>query len=60
MRVRFRHNLQRHPYTAQQVLQQLRLQGYGGGYSILKEFVRRVRPGRHPALLRLEFFRAVP
>ena len=47
--------LQRHPYTAQQILQQLRTQGYGGGYSILKEFVRQVRPVRHPAFLRLEF-----
>jgi transposase len=46
--------LQRHPYTAQQILQQLRPQGYAGGYSILKEFVRQVRPVRHPAFLRLE------
>jgi transposase len=47
--------LQRHPYTAQQILQQLRTQGYAGGYSILKDFVRQVRPVRHPAFLRLEF-----
>ena len=47
--------LQRHPYTAQQVLQQLRTQGYAGGYSILKEFVREVRPVRKPAYLMLEF-----
>jgi transposase len=43
--------LARHPYTAQQILQQLREQGYAGGYSILKEFVRHVRPPRKPAYL---------
>ena len=47
--------LERHPYTAQQVLQDLRTKGYAGGYSILKEFVRRVRPVRKPAFLMLEF-----
>ena len=47
--------LARHPYTAQQLLQQLRAQGYTGGYSILKEFVRQVRPARQPAYLMLEF-----
>ena len=47
--------LERHPYTAQQLLQQLRQQGYTGGYSILKEFVRQVRPVRKPAYLMLEF-----
>jgi transposase len=47
--------LERHPYTAQQILQQVRDQGYAGGYSILKEFVRHVRPPRKPAYLMLEF-----
>ncbi len=47
--------LERHPYTAQQLLQQLQTQGYTGGYSILKEFVRLVRPVRKPAFLMLEF-----
>ena len=47
--------VERHPYTAQQVLQQLRQQGYTGGYSILKDFVRQVRPVRKPAHLMLEF-----
>jgi transposase len=36
-------------------LQQLKTQGYAGGYSILKEFVRLVRPVRKPAFLMLEF-----
>jgi len=47
--------LERHPYTAQQILQQLRQQGYAGGYSILKELVRQVRPPRKPAFLMLDF-----
>ena len=47
--------LERHPYTAQQILQQLRQQGYAGGYSILKEFVHQVRPPRKPAFLMLDF-----
>ena len=47
--------LERHPYSAQQLLQQLKTQGYTGGYSILKDFVRRVRPVRKPAFLMLEF-----
>ena len=47
--------LERHPYTAQQLLQQLRAQGYAGGYTILKDFVRQVRPVRKPAFLMLDF-----
>lgn len=47
--------LERHAYTAQQVFQEIKTQKYGGGYSILKEFVRRVRPVRKPAYLTLEF-----
>ena len=33
-----------HPYTAQQIFQQLQPRGYEGSYSILKRFVRQVRP----------------
>lgn len=47
--------LERHRYTAQQVLQEIKTKGYAGGYSILKEFVGRVRPVRKPAFLMLEF-----
>jgi transposase len=42
-------------YTAQQILQEVRTHGYQGGYSILKEFVRVVRPVRKPAYLTLQF-----
>jgi len=47
--------LDRHPYTAQQIFQQLQQQGYAGGYTILKDYVRLVRPVRKPAYLLLEF-----
>ena len=36
-------------------MQQLREQGYAGGYSIRKEFVRRMRPGRPQTFLTLRF-----
>jgi len=44
-----------HPFTGQQLLQRLRQAGYQGGYSILKEYVRQVRPPSHPAFLSLRF-----
>ncbi len=47
--------LETHPYTAAQLLARLREQGYVGGYSILKDFVRRVRPRHAPAFLTLHF-----
>jgi transposase len=47
--------LERHRYTAQQVLQEIKAKGYTGGYSILKEFIALVRPVRKPAFLMLDF-----
>jgi transposase len=47
--------LERHPYTAQQILQRVREQGFAGGYTIVKDFVRQVRPVRKPAFLMLDF-----
>lgn len=47
--------LHQHPYSARQLLQHLQQQGYTGGYSILKEFVRRVRPRPQAAFLTLHF-----
>jgi transposase len=44
-----------HPYTAQQLFQQLQPRGYAGSYSILKRFVRQVRPKAHSAFLTLQF-----
>jgi transposase/DUF971 family protein len=46
--------LEKHPYTAAQLLVRLREAGYDGGYSILKEFIRTVRP-EPAAFLTLQF-----
>ena len=47
--------LERHPYSAQQVFQQITEQGYVGGYTTVKEYVRKVRPRPRKAFLKLVF-----
>jgi len=47
--------LERHDYSAQQIFQQMRERGYEGGHTILKDFVRQVRPKHRPAFLTLHF-----
>lgn len=47
--------LEKYPYSAAQVLQRLRQRGFDGGYSIVKAYVRAVRPRRQPAFLKLAF-----
>jgi transposase len=47
--------LEKYPYSAAQILQRLREQGFDGGYSIVKDYVRTVRPKRQPAFLKLAF-----
>src|SRR5262245_42664325 len=47
--------LEKYPYSAAQVLQRLREQGFAGGYSTVKAYVRTVRPTRPPAFLKLAF-----
>lgn len=47
--------LEKYPYSAAQVMQRISAQGYGGGYSIVKDYVRTVRPRRQPAFLKLAF-----
>jgi len=47
--------LEKYPYSAAQVLQRLRQQGFDGGYSIVKAYVRKVRPTRQTAFLKLAF-----
>ncbi len=44
-----------HPFTAMQVWHKLKEQGYDGGYSIVKDYVRRIRPNRTEAFLTLKF-----
>ncbi|WP_233248510.1 hypothetical protein [Desulfonatronum sp. SC1] len=47
--------LEDHPYTAVQILNRIKNEGYVGGYSILKDYVRKVRPKRTKAFLKLNF-----
>lgn len=48
--------LEHHPYSATQIYQRLRAdEGYTGGFSIVKDYVKTVRPVRHPAFLSLAF-----
>jgi transposase len=44
-----------HRYSAAQILQRLREMGFDGGYSIVKDYVRNVRPRHCPAFLTLSF-----
>ena len=47
--------LERYPYTATQIFQTIREDGFDGGYTIVKEYVRKVRPRRGKAFLKLTF-----
>lgn len=47
--------LESHPFTAAQILLRIREQGYAGGYSIVKDYVRAIRPSKRPAYLTLAF-----
>lgn len=47
--------IEAYPLTAMQVWHKVKEQGYDGGYSILKEYVRRIRPKRTEAFLTLKF-----
>jgi transposase len=47
--------LEKHPYTATQIFQQLQEQGYKGSYTTVKRFVNKVRPKRSTAYLKLSF-----
>jgi transposase len=47
--------LEAHPYTATQIFQRLGQDGYTGGITIVKQYVRKVRPPRAKAFLTLSF-----
>ena len=47
--------LQHHDYSAVQVMQKIQEEGYNGGYTILKEYIRMIRPPSKPAFLMLSF-----
>lgn len=47
--------LEAHPYTAAQIFQRLTEDDFDGGYTIVKEYVRKVRPPKIKAFLKLSF-----
>jgi len=47
--------LEAHAFTAAQILVRIREQGFDGGYSIVKDYVRAIRPPKRPAYLTLAF-----
>jgi transposase len=47
--------LDAHPYSVQQIFQRLREAGFDGGYTIVRDYVSRIRPPRHEAFLKLAF-----
>ncbi len=47
--------LEAYAYSAQQIFQRLQEEGFDGGYTIVKAYVRKVRPRRPPAFLTLSF-----
>lgn len=47
--------LEAHPYSAQQIFQRLQEVGFDGGITLVKDYVRTVRPRRAPAFLTLTF-----
>jgi transposase len=54
-KLRIVHMLETHPYTAAQIFQRLREDDFDGGYTIVKEYVRKVRPPKIKAYLKLSF-----
>src|SRR6202162_6219885 len=47
--------LDTHPYSAQQIFQRLREEGYRSGVTILRDYVRRIRLPKRPVYLKLHF-----
>jgi transposase len=47
--------LDTHPYSAQQIFQRLREDGYRGGITILRDYIRHIRPTQRPVYLKLHF-----
>lgn len=52
--------LDTHPYSAQQIFQRLREDGYSGGLTILRDYVRCIRPTKRPVYLKLHFAAGKP
>jgi len=50
-----RRMLEQYPYSAAQIFQRIGQMGFDGGYTIVKQYVRRVRPPKQRAFLKLAF-----
>ena len=50
--------LDAHPLSGQQIFQRLREVGYSGGLTVLKDYLRMIRPPRQRSFLKLAFARA--
>ncbi len=49
------HMLEKHPYSGMQIFQRLKEDGYGGGKTIVQDYVQKVRPRKTKAFLKLVF-----
>ena len=47
--------LETHPYTAEQIYQRIKGQGFHGGSTIVQDYVRKIRPPKTKAYLKLVF-----
>ena len=47
--------IESYQYTAQQVYQRIQEDGFAGGYTVVKKFVRKIRPTKKKAFLTLAF-----
>ena len=47
--------LEKHPYTAAQIFQRIKENGFDGGKTIVEDYVRKVRPPKTKAYLKLSF-----
>jgi transposase len=47
--------LEKHPYTATQIFQRIKQNGFDGGSTIVEDYVRKIRPPRTKAYLKLVF-----
>ena len=47
--------LETHPYSAKQLFQKIQEEGFNGGYTIVKDYICKVRPKKSPAYLKLAF-----
>ncbi len=49
------HMLEKHPYSSRQIFQRITQDGFAGGITIVEDYVRKVRPPKTKAYLKLSF-----